>query len=122
MTTDLRERQTGDPTYKKRLDRYEFIMGRLKDTPKPTYEQLGREVGEREGVPSISRQNVSRLVNRGAFKPAGRQPTNEGRRKRVMARIAKWQARRTANIVAGKPTLREDNWISDLEARLRQLA
>lgn len=114
MTTDLRERKTGDTTYLKRIDRYEYVLGRLADTPKPTYETIGKELG-------ITRQNISRLVNRGTPKPAGRQPSNEGRIARLTVRLGQWQARRTARIVAGQPTVREDGWIADLAARIRDL-
>lgn len=106
--------ETGDKTYTDRVKRYEYIMGRLSDTPRPTLEKIGQEIG-------VTKQNVSRLIKRGTVRPAGRPPTNDGRRKRVMARLAMWQARRTAKIADGKDVAFEDKWIADLEQRLRGL-
>jgi predicted transcriptional regulator len=114
MTDDLHNRVTGDQTYKDRLARYEYVVQRRAEKPQPTIEAIAKELG-------ISKQNVSRLLSRGTVRPSGRQPSNEGRKKALQKRIDTWQARRQAHIEAGKPTDREDSWISDLTARLAAL-
>lgn len=111
---DLLERKTGDATYRDRVARFQYVMARLNDKPKPTYDTIGKELG-------ITRQNVARLVKRGTVKPAGRQPTNEGRKKALRARLDKWHARMVERAANGKSTDREVKWISDLAEQLATL-
>jgi hypothetical protein len=109
MTTEMIE--TGDKTYADRLKRYEYVLQRLSEPNAPTYEQLGRELG-------ISKQAVSRMVTRGVLRPSGRPRSNEGRRKRLVARIEKWQARRLAKMGKKMDVAYEDANIAKLEAQL----
>ena len=113
--TDLRERQTGDSTYLDRVARFEYIQRRLSEKPKPTYEQIGKELG-------IAKQNVARYVKRGTVRPSGRQPSNDGRKQRIINRLSMWQTRRAFKMGKGLPVEYEDKWIQDLEGRLRALA
>jgi hypothetical protein len=106
--------ETGDTTYQERYRRWEYVMGRLKDNPRPTYEQIGSELG-------ISKQNVGRIVARGEVKPSGRQRTNAGRIQRLGKRLQLWNSRRAANLVAGATTEVEDRWIADLSGRIKVL-
>lgn len=106
--------ETGDSTYAQRYERWQYVMNRLKDNPKPTYEQIGKELG-------IAKQNVGRIVKRGVVKPSGRQRTNAGRIKRLTARLQLWNSRRGANLAVGAPTLVEDRWIADISDRIRVL-
>lgn len=105
---------TGDVTYADRYRRWQYVNERLAANPKPTYEQIGKELG-------ISKQNVGRIVARGEVKPSGRQRTNAGRIKRLTARLTLWSSRRAANLAAGTPTVVEDRWIADLTERIRVL-
>jgi IS30 family transposase len=113
--TDQRERQTGDASYLARVERWEYIQKRLADTPKPTYEIIAKELG-------IAKQNVARYIKRGTVRPTGRQPSNAGRRQRIMNRLTMWQARRTFKLSKGLDVTFEDGWIADLEGRLKALA
>jgi hypothetical protein len=106
--------ETGDETYKSRLERYEYIVARRAEKPRPTLEAIGTELG-------ISRQNVWRLLSRGGVKPSGRPRSNEGRRAKLVERLGKWQAQRLRHLAANKPTDREDGWIATIEADLKEL-
>src|SRR3982751_3570522 len=103
--TDLLDRKTGDTTYAKRVERWNYIQKRRAE--KATVQTIADELG-------ISKQNVSRYLVRGTVRPSGRQPTNEGRKERLVKRILLWQSRRAANLAAGKQTDYEDGWIRDL--------
>lgn len=106
--------ETGDKTYVDRLKRYEYIVARRAETPKPTLQVIATELG-------VSRQNVHRILKRGGVKPAGRPRSNEGRRRRVAERLEKWQHRRLAKIVKSLPVESEERWIAKLEGELRDL-
>lgn len=107
--------ETGDSTYPERVKRYEYIVARRADKPRPSLQKIAEELG-------ISRQNVHRILRRGTVKPSGRPRSNDGRRKRVAARLTKWHQRRLDKTVRGLDTSYEDGWISRLEAELRSLA
>lgn len=113
MTTQTFE--TGDETYEERLKRYEYIVARRAERPQPSLRALAKEMG-------ISPQNIHRQLKRGVVKPSGRPRSDAARRRRLVARIGKWQTRRTTKIAAGKPVEVEDQWIAKLEAQLRDLA
>lgn len=106
--------ETGDVTYADRFKRWEYIMARRGETPRPTLQKIADEL-------HISRQNVHRIIKKGKVKPSGRPRSNEGRRKRVAARLEKWYARRLAKAVKALPVDVEDGWITKLEAELRAL-
>lgn len=110
--TELKTRKTGDETYQARVERMEYIQKRRAE--KATIQTIANELG-------ISKQNVGRYLVRGTVRPSGRQPSNKGRKERLVKRLALWQSRRTANLVANRPTTYEDGWIADLEGRLRDL-
>lgn len=112
--TDLLNRTTGDTTYRDRVARYEYVVQRRSETPRPTLQQIADELG-------IAKQNVSRLLARGTVRPAGRPPTNDGRIKRLEARLATWQKRLHERQLAGKPTDREQEWISKLTSEMESL-
>jgi hypothetical protein len=112
MTTGL---ITGDKTYEARVERVEYIKKRRADTPQPTLKQIGKELG-------ISKQNVSRLLKRPTVRPAGRQPSNEGRKRRLVKRLGLWQSRRNFKLSEGRDVTYEDGWIATLEARLKDLS
>jgi len=106
--------ETGDETYEARKERFDYIMARRAEKPRPTLAAIGKELG-------ISRQNVHRIVKRNQVKPSGRPRSNEGRRSRAVLRLEKWQARRLAHLAANQPTTREDGWIARIEAELKAL-
>ena len=112
MTTDTIT--TGDKTYAARVERYEYIVARRAEKPQPTLQQIGNELG-------ISKQNVSRLLSRDEVRPAGRQPSNKGRKARLVKRIAAWQSRRNFKLSEGRDVAYEDGWIATLEERLKDL-
>jgi len=109
---DLMDRETGDDTYVARVERWNYIQKRRAEHA--TVQTIANELG-------LAKQNVSRYIVRGTVRPTGRQRSNEGRKDRLAKRVMLWQQRRTANIVAGKPTTYEDKWIADLEGRIRDL-
>ena len=112
MTTDI---ITGDKTYQARVDRYNYIIGRRAEKPQPTIQKIADELG-------ISKQNVSRLINRGKVLPAGRQPSNKGRIARLQKRVDIWKHRRDYKLSMGKDVSYEDGWIATLEARIKALS
>lgn len=111
-----RELTTGDATYQARYDRWEYIMGRLAEPKekRPTYRQLAVEVG-------VSFQNIARIVKRGEVKPSGRQPSNDGRKARLMKKMSLWTARRGAKLSQGLPVEAEDRWIAEYVERIKAL-
>ncbi len=111
---DLANRTTGDRTYKARVERYEYVLKRMSQTPKPTVQAVADELG-------ISKQNVSRLIVRGTVRPSGRQPTNAGQIARMETRLARWKARRDRKAASSQDTEVESRWIDDLEAQLASL-
>lgn len=111
----LDTKETGDETYEERKKRFEYIMARRAEKPRPTLEQIGKELG-------ISRQNVWRTIDRGVVKPSGRPRSNEGRRRFQLKRLEAWQRRRNAKLAQGiLDTPRENEWIAKIEAIIQTL-
>lgn len=107
--------ETGDTTFEARKERFDYVMRRRAEKPRPTLAVIGEELG-------ITRQNVWRIIHRGEVKPSGRPRSNVARRKRLVERLAKWQDRRLTKIAANKPTTVEDSWIAKVEGMLKDLS
>jgi hypothetical protein len=112
--------RTGDKTYADRKRRYDFVMERLQAQPRPSYEQIGKEIGETFGTP-ITRQNVGRMVKRGMLRPAGRPFNYQGRRNQLESKLAYWTLRRDEATRLGREHDKEDQWIAKYEADIREL-
>jgi hypothetical protein len=106
--------ETGDATYQSRVERYEYIMKRRAEKPRPTYRQLAKEMG-------VSHQAIGRIVKRGVVRPSGRPRTNTGRIKRLSIRLNSWYGRRTAKLAKGLDVSYEDASIAKIEAQIAAL-